>query len=116
MGLIKTSFLSFIKFFRVFKALFLKVIKNLPPLTPKALTLKDLTSKNYSLPLSLIPEDLLVTVSLVLALARCIASFIKRTAIVIIKALRLRGITMRGKVTNMVIIIKRFKRKKVKVI
>jgi len=116
LGLIKTSFLSFIKFFETFKALFLKVIKSLLLLTPKALTLKDLTLENYSSPLSLTSENLLATASLTLTLIYYIMSFIIRAAIIIIRALRLRGIVMKGKVMNIIIIIKCFKYKKVRVI
>ena len=115
-SLIKTSFFGFIKFFEVFEALFLKMIKSLSLLVLKVLTLEDLISENCSPPPSLILEDLLATTSLTLVLARYIASFTTRAAIIIIKALRLRNITTRKKATNIIIIIERFKRKKVKVI
>jgi len=96
--------------------LFLKVIKSLPLLTLKTLTLKDLTLKNCSLPLLLIPEDLLITTLLTLILTRYIMSFITRIAIIIIRALRLKGVIIKKKVMNIIIIIKCFKRKKVRVI
>jgi len=116
LNLIKTFFLSFIKFFKVFKALFLGIIRSLSLLVLKALTLKDLTLKNYSLLLLLISKDLLTTILLTLILTRYITSFIIRVAIIIIKALHLGSIIMKGKVTNTVIIIKRFKYKKVRAI
>jgi len=82
----------------------------------EALTLKDLTLKDCSLLLLLILEDLLATAFLAPVLIRYIASFAVRVAIIVIRALRLRNIVMRGKAMNMVIIIGRFKRKKVRVI
>ena len=57
-----------------------------------------------------------MTASLVLISVRYITSFTTRVAIVIIRALHLRSIATREKVTNTVIIIGRFKRKKVKAI
>ena len=96
--------------------MFLKVIKSLPLLTLKTLTLKDLTLKNCSLPLLLIPEDLLITTLLTLILTRYIMSFITRIAIIIIRALRLKGVIIKKKVMNIIIIIKCFKRKKIKAI
>ena len=115
-GLIKTFFLNSVKSFKVFETLFLEVIKSLLLLILKALTLKNLTLKNCSSSLSLIPEDLLATTSLTLILIRYITSFTIYTAIVIIKALRLKNIITRKKATNTIITIKRFKHKKVKVI
>ena len=92
------------------------MIKNLSLLISKTLTLKDLTLKNYSLLLSLTLKDLSIIILLALTLIRYITNFIIRAVIIIIKAPRLKGITIRKKVTNTIIIIKHFRRKKVRVI
>jgi len=115
-GLIKVSFFNFIKSFEIFKALFLKVIKSLLLLTPKILTLKNLILKDCLLPLLLISKNLLITVLLTLTPVYYITSFTVHAAIIIIKALRLKSIITREKVTNTVIIIKHIKREKMKVI
>ena len=92
------------------------MIKSLLPLISEALTLKNLTLKDCSLPLSLVSKDLLITTSLTPALTHYITSFIIYATIIIIKTLRLKSIAIKEKVTNTTIIIKRFKRKKVRVI
>ena len=92
------------------------MIKSLPLLTLKALTLKNLILENYSPPLSPISKNLLITILLTPAPVYYIASFTIRTAIIIIKALHLKSITTRKKITNTIIIIKCFKYKKIKII
>ena len=92
------------------------MIKSLPLLMLRVLTLKNLTLNNYSLLLLLALKDLLITVSLTLILTRYITSFIIRAAIIIIRAPRLRNIIIREKTTNIIIITERIKCKKIKII
>ena len=92
-----TSFINFIKSFKVFVALFLKMNKTLLLLALKNVALKDLTLKDGLLLLLLISKDLLISVLLALILVRYKISFMVCVMIIKIEVLYLKSIVIRRK-------------------